>query len=383
MLVPECAGLELSSSSAQTVSQAPQLPFRLTQVRILQSILLISTTLLAAAAASAPSKSIPNGETFAHRDADLSAKDCGLVCHGRNKTLVTPSLGRAKKAVGGRRRRRSPSPSPLLDMNAYGDASDWRQQTYDVVVIESGPNGDRGGGRESIGGEPAAGRDVLLRELEDVAQKLPLPLPLPLKKMLQKDPLDQTTAVKAVDSDRNASDTDRGQDVINAVVTAIPTVVPIITGTVIPILAGAAGAGAAAVSAGVQIKKPIKKLKKKKNLYNKLLLNSLKETKKELLIEKRKKSVVKLGAPQVKIILIPSGTVLSPDGTFVAAPPHATVGNGVASLPSSAQEGESHLLSIALDMNCRFNQNYAYKTFVEFWEIPICTKLIISTIKGI
>ena len=73
--------------------------------------------------------------------------------------------------------------------------------------------------------------------------------------------------------------------------------------------------------------------------YNKLLLNSLKETKKELLSEKRKKSLIKLGAPQVKIFLIPSGTVLSPDGTFVAAPPRATVGNGIAFLPSSAQEG--------------------------------------------
>ena len=246
-------------------------------------------------------------------------------------------------------------PTPLFGVNAYSDSdvSDWRQQTYDVVLIESSTSGGRGGGRKGIGGEPATGRDVLLQELADVAMKLPLPLPLPLKKLVEKDPLDQTTAVKAVDADRNASDTNRDQNAINAVVTAIPTVLPIITGTVIPtiagtvipILAGAAGAVVKpAVSAGVQIAtqvaKPVKKLKKKKKLYNKLLLNSLKETKKELLSEKRKKSLIKLGAPQVKIFLIPSGTVLAPDGTFAAAPPQATtVGNGIAFLPSSAQEG--------------------------------------------
>ena len=68
-------------------------------------------------------------------------------------------------------------PSPLQDRDAYNDAA-WGgdQLTYDVVLLDSASTTERG-------------RELLLRELEDVSKTMPLPLPLPLRKLLKEEPI--------------------------------------------------------------------------------------------------------------------------------------------------------------------------------------------------
>ena len=77
------------------------------------------------------------------------------------------------------------------------------------------------------------------------------------------------------------------------------------------------------------------------------LLNSVKKKTPLLALGAKKKEppLVNVAAPQVKIFLIPSGAVLSPDGTVIAtgaAPPQPGAAPNTISLavPSPSQEGE-------------------------------------------
>ena len=134
-----------------------------------QSILFITTVFISARAVSTTEDSFGNEKIS-------TMSNCGPLCPESVKVNDIPSGWDNKKSGETESRlRRSPipiptPPTPPSPLQGFGlDA--WEDRTtYDVVLLDSGRSN---------------GREILLRELEDVSKTMPLPLPLPLRRLLK------------------------------------------------------------------------------------------------------------------------------------------------------------------------------------------------------
>ena len=134
-----------------------------------QSILFITSVFISAAVVSTTEDSIG--------DEEISAKsNCGPLCPESVKVNDIPSeWDNKKRGETESRLRRSPipiptPPTPPSPLQGFGMDAWEDRTTYDVVLLDSGR---------------ANGREILLRELEDVSKTMPLPLPLPLRRLLK------------------------------------------------------------------------------------------------------------------------------------------------------------------------------------------------------
>ena len=134
-----------------------------------QSILFITSVFISAAAVSTTEDPFGNEEIS-------PTSNCGPLCPESVKVNDIPSGGDNKKSGETESRlRRSPipiptPPTPPSPLQGFGMDAWEDRTTYDVVLLDSGRSN---------------GREILLRELEDVSKTMPLPLPLPLRRLLK------------------------------------------------------------------------------------------------------------------------------------------------------------------------------------------------------
>ena len=134
-----------------------------------QSILFITSVFISAAVVSTTEDSFGNEEIS-------TTSNCRPLCPESVKVNDIPSGGDNKKSGETESRlRRSPipiptPPTPPSPLQGFGMDAWEDRTTYDVVLLDSGRSN---------------GREILLRELEDVSKTMPLPLPLPLRRLLK------------------------------------------------------------------------------------------------------------------------------------------------------------------------------------------------------
>ena len=135
-----------------------------------QSILFITSVFISAAVVSTTEDSFGNEEKIS------TMSNCGPLCPESVKVNDIPSEWDNKKSGETESRlRRSPipiptPPTPPAPLQEFGMDAWEDRTTYDVVLLDSGRSN---------------GREILLRELEDVSKTMPLPLPLPLRRLLK------------------------------------------------------------------------------------------------------------------------------------------------------------------------------------------------------
>ena len=134
-----------------------------------QSILFVTTVFMSAAAVSTTEDPFGNEKIS-------TISNCGPLCPESVKVNDIPSeWDNRKSGETESRPRRSPipiptPPTPPAPLQEFGMDAWEDRTTYDVVLLDSGRSN---------------GREILLRELEDVSKTMPLPLPLPLRRLLK------------------------------------------------------------------------------------------------------------------------------------------------------------------------------------------------------